>query len=85
VVISSVPVPFGKALLHLWTQELVNLAQEEWIQRNEHAHLVSRGLLASSGQSKVAGDFRDFGIVEYRGCGVRDNAKDVPVGNKDVV
>jgi hypothetical protein len=33
----------------------------------------------------VAGNFRDFGIAEYRWRGVRAHAKDVSVGNKDVV
>jgi hypothetical protein len=31
----------------LLSQERANLDQEEWIQRNEHAHIVSGGLLAS--------------------------------------
>ena len=89
VVISSVPVPFGKVLLarlhRLWMQELASPDQEEWIQRNEHAHLISRRLLASGCQSKVAGNFRNFGIAEYCRRGMCAHAKDVSVGNKDVV
>jgi len=69
----------------LGMEELASLDQKEWIQRNEHAHFISGGLLASSCKPKVAGDFSDSGIAEYRRCGVRLDAEDVPVGHKDVV
>ena len=86
--ISSGLVLSGKVLpapRRLVNRELVHLDREEWIQRNEHAHLVSRGLLASGCQSKVAGDFRDSGIAEYRRRGMCADAEDLSVSNQNVV
>ena len=86
--ISSGLVLSGKVLpapRRLVNRELVHLDREEWIQRNEHAHIVSRGLLASGCQQKVVCYFCNLGLAEYCWCGLCAHAEDLSVSDQNVV